>query len=667
MSSAPIAAALGPTDPVQLVLSHLKGARRTGAGWQARCPAHDDRTPSLSISHGDDGRALLKCHSGCSFESIVSTLGIREADLFPARPDTISSRAVECHYVYTDEAGAPLFRAVRTNPKGFYQQRADGHGGWANGVHGVRQVPYNLPAVRGKAAAGGVVFVAEGEKDCHALTALGLVATTNAGGAGKWTATHAEHLRGARVVVLPDNDDPGRSHAENVARLCADAGATWVRVVELPGLAPKGDVSDWLAAGGQRGALEQLVHDAAPWMPKPEPELAAAAKTETTYRARSLAVIMKDPDVLKPPQALVGRVVFPSRVTMLAAREKSGKSTLTTAIVAAYTTGQAFLGGDIAPPGDVLWISLEEFDGDLVQRLVAFGVDPTRFYLAGPGEIADMRDVEHEGSRPGLGLVVIDSLSKIAEREGIDEGGNAQKWSALLSRITQLARSTKAAVLLIHHMNKDGGYRDSTSIGAGVDIIVEMDEGSPDDPTLRKLRPRGRISVPGFSVRYDPAGPRFVVAGGEMTPDARALAHAAANPGLSKSALAGALGGRLKDALDLIDGLLLRGALVDRGNKSGAKLYVSGPAEPTPITPTPPFPEAVPDESRETLWETLPDRFPTTSAPVPEALTRFPTGSVSRADPLGPANGKRSPNLSGKGTLSAPTEIGPSSLEGGVL
>src|SRR5262249_33016148 len=70
--------------PVELVLSRLSGAKRNGTGWSARCPAHDDRAPSLSVGAGDDGRALICCHAGCSAEAVVQALDLTLQDLMPA-------------------------------------------------------------------------------------------------------------------------------------------------------------------------------------------------------------------------------------------------------------------------------------------------------------------------------------------------------------------------------------------------------------------------------------------------------------------------------------------------------------------------------------------------------------------------------------------------------
>jgi hypothetical protein len=356
----------------------------------------------------------------------------------------------------------------------------------------------------------------------------------------------------------------------------------------------------------------------------PEPGDAWAAETDSGFRARCLTTILEDPRVLDPPRALVARALFAARVTLLAAREKAGKSTLATAIAAAVTRGRPFLDSAAVAPGDVLWVGFEEHEPDLVQRLQAFRVDPPRFYLAGPAEIASIPELAREASRPGLVLIVIDSLSKVADREGVDEGGNSQKWSLLMSRITAIARGSGAAVLLLHHMKKDGGYRDSTSIGAGVDIIVEMDDGPPDDPKLRKLRPKGRINVAPFSIRYDPSEPAFMLAGDDLTRDARALACLAVNPGLSMSVLAAKIGGNRQATLATIRSLVSQGAIVKRGAESRSKLHVALPSGEEA------FQELASTSAVESATEPVPGRSAHSSAPVPPDPTQFWHGNGSR-------------------------------------
>ncbi|MGH7037213.1 MAG: hypothetical protein ACREE1_03630 [Stellaceae bacterium] len=168
-------------------------------------------------------------------------------------------------YDYRDEAGKLLFQVVRFDPKNFKQRRPDGVGGWVWSTKDVRKVPYRLPELLA-APAEAPVYIAEGEKDVERLRALGLVATCNPGGGAKrkddgkpvgakWPASFGIFFKGRHVIVLPDNDEAGHDHAQAIARNLAPVAAS-VRILELgedyPSLPPKGDVSDWLAAGGNR-------------------------------------------------------------------------------------------------------------------------------------------------------------------------------------------------------------------------------------------------------------------------------------------------------------------------------------------------------------------------------------------------------------------------------
>ncbi len=250
---------------VEEVLARLHGVRRTGAGWTARCPAHKDMHPSLSIGLGDDGKILINCHAGCEPDAIVAHIGLTLRDLAsPTNADGgASSRRIEATYPYRDENGKLLFEVVRFAPKGFAQRRPDGKGGWAWNLDGVRRVLYRLPDLRGKPA----LFLVEGEKDVERLWSLRLRATTNAGGAGKWREEYTNQLWAAkvkRVAILPDNDEPGERRARDVARSCLKGGLQ-VKVLRLEGLQVHGDVSDWLDAGHSAEELKKLASEG-PWL-----------------------------------------------------------------------------------------------------------------------------------------------------------------------------------------------------------------------------------------------------------------------------------------------------------------------------------------------------------------------------------------------------------------
>jgi 5S rRNA maturation endonuclease (ribonuclease M5) len=261
--------------------------KRRGDALTARCPVHDDKTPSLCASLGDDGRGLLHCQAGCRTEDVVAAIGLAMSDLCPERPKDDRPQII-CTYGYTDENGELLYEVVRYVPKDFRQRRPDGRGGYEWNLRGVERVPYRLPEVLSAVAADRVVYVVEGEKDADRLDSLGLVATCNAGGAGKWPAKWGQiYFTGAKIVVLPDNDDAGRKHAEQVAQ-SLHGHAAEVRVVELPGLGAKQDASDWLTSGHDAEELRKLVHQSPAWEPKPHKPPADDAATADLRSTRAL-------------------------------------------------------------------------------------------------------------------------------------------------------------------------------------------------------------------------------------------------------------------------------------------------------------------------------------------------------------------------------------------
>lgn len=234
-------------------LQHVRPARRPRT-WYASCPAHDDRRPSLMLWVGRTGCLCARCLArNCDFADIVRASGTAPGDWFPTPPQPMrrmTMRALEAVYDYTDEAGSLLFQVLRHAPapggrgKSFSQRRPDGKGGWLADLQGVRRVLYRLPEVLADSRQ--PVVIVEGEKDVESLRALGLVATTNPGGAGKWRPDYGTWLRQRRVAVLRDNDPPGLLHALHVVGSLVLAGVESLRLVHLGG--PDGaDVTDWLA------------------------------------------------------------------------------------------------------------------------------------------------------------------------------------------------------------------------------------------------------------------------------------------------------------------------------------------------------------------------------------------------------------------------------------
>jgi len=284
---------LGVSVAVDKVIHALKqhgcDPQPCGTGHQSRCPVaeHEDKNPSLSIGEGTDGRALICCHGGCQLGDVVGSMGLTESDLFcssngtaaPPRPRKAPARRAPVAraarprgsfeiaevYPYCDEDGIELFQSCRLKPKNFRLRRLNGDGKYTWSAKGIRRVLYHLPEIIA-AAPEATIFVCEGEKDVDRLRDLGLVATTSAMGAGHWDKTDHTALHGRRVVALADNDQPGREYAAAVAASLHGRGGT-VKVLELPGLAEHGDVSDWLDLGNDPEDLDELGARSPEWQP----------------------------------------------------------------------------------------------------------------------------------------------------------------------------------------------------------------------------------------------------------------------------------------------------------------------------------------------------------------------------------------------------------------
>lgn len=231
-------------------------------GTSLRCPSpgHEDHNASASLYQAADADERVHCH-GCGFDEdvlglalVLGEVGDDELRAPSPRVEWTPRGDAVAIYDYVDEEGRLLYQVCRTADKQFPQRRPDPTkaSGHAWNLNGTRRVLYRLPKVLAAVEAGETVHVAEGERDVHSLEQLGLVATCNPGGAGKWRPEYGEFLRNANVVVVADRDERGRAHARQVAGSLAGI-ATSVSLVEP---SEGKDVTDHLAAG--RG-MEDLV------------------------------------------------------------------------------------------------------------------------------------------------------------------------------------------------------------------------------------------------------------------------------------------------------------------------------------------------------------------------------------------------------------------------
>jgi len=250
----------GP-DPIDEVLQRLQGVRKQGGYWKAKCPAHEDRNPSLSVARGTEQPVILKCQAGCTSDDIIAAIGLDWQSLCtPQDSQQPKAGTVIAEYRYFDESSTLLFVKERRFPKDFRVKCPDGRGGWTWQLGKTRRVLYNLPQVAEAIRGGQMIYVTEGEKDADAVTRAGAVATCNFDGAakaGQRTKVRAEYagmLAGASsVVVIADDDEPGLAHAREWARLLAGQVSS-VRIVKA---AEGKDVYDHLVT--HRRQLDELV------------------------------------------------------------------------------------------------------------------------------------------------------------------------------------------------------------------------------------------------------------------------------------------------------------------------------------------------------------------------------------------------------------------------
>ena len=265
------------------ILSRLRGLKWTDNNGQgeACCPAHEDSRPSLMVNAGGP-KLLFECRAGCDVVDILRAIGAKWSDIFETTSDPAKAAKnwqdrIVATYDYRDETGTLLFQVCRIEPgddgrkKDFRQRRPllsdDGKpiaGKWEWKVKGTRHVLYRLPELLA-ADPSRPVLICEGEKDADRLAKIGLVVTTNPGGAdakkngeGKWHDDYSDCLKGRKVYILVDNDAPGRRHADRVAKSLQGKSAE-VHIVQLPGLPEKGDASDWLDTKGLNHTPAELI------------------------------------------------------------------------------------------------------------------------------------------------------------------------------------------------------------------------------------------------------------------------------------------------------------------------------------------------------------------------------------------------------------------------
>lgn len=478
--------------------------RVRGKKCTACCPAHDDRHPSLSVTEADDGRALLKCNTGCTTEDVVSSLGLSMADLFkpdatrkkdppkaarrtesPSIKQTDSSdfatfdeackkisRRIRGSFAdswpYHNAANAEVLRIARFNLddgikefRPLHQHKAK----WRVGDPSGPLPLFRLPELLAAAPTLKRLFILEGERKTELARQLGLVATTSAHGSS--SAMKSDWLPAAglsEIVLVPDNDDAGRGYVNAVAQILQrlDRPPRCIRILALPDIPRGGDLVEFVAA---RGGIQNAAEIAAEIT-----RLADVAPLAEFVPQKGDAISTCMADV--EPEEL--QWLWPKRLplgklTLLVGDPGLGKSFITIDLTARITSGKPWPDDSgTAEAGNVILLSSEDDPSDTIRpRLDTAGADVKRVHLISgvAGERGrsrqfsldtDIAALEREMMRLHPRLVILDPLN--AYLGDVDSHTNADVRS-ILGPLSELAAKHKVTVLGVMHLTKANGQK----------------------------------------------------------------------------------------------------------------------------------------------------------------------------------------------------------------
>jgi AAA domain len=382
-------------------------------------------------------------------------------------------------YDYVDEGGNLLFQVCRYFPKTFRQRRPNGGGTWEYNLKGVRRVLYKLPQLAEAIMQRLPIIIVEGEKDADELVRRNFPATTNPGGAGNWKSDYNEFLRGADVILIPDNDVAGRDHMQAVATELHSVAKS-IRVLALPDLPDKGDVSDWLARGGDSVMkLRELIANA--------PQFAPAKPVARSFRRHR--------DGNNPTRRELVKGLLPETGNgLLSGQSGTYKTFVALNLAGAVATGTPFAGYPIKRPGAVFAFVSEGASG-WPQRLDAMskhGHDGRKlpiFYDDNPVCLLDPKCVDElietlrvaadEANRDfGLPLVLVlfDTVIGAAGFAKAGDENDAVVNAKLMNALAQIASETGTFVLGIDHFGKaiETGTRGSSAKEAAADVVLAL-------------------------------------------------------------------------------------------------------------------------------------------------------------------------------------------------
>ncbi len=464
--------------PVWALLEALPGYYETPPGsnhFMACCPAHDDRTPSLSIGIDDDSRVLLHCFGGCSQDAVRDALGARWSHFFPFGKPTGEKR-----YTSFDKDGKP--HAHRR----YYDEKGETQRPWTqSGVKTEQMRLYRSERLK-DAPSGSTVYLCEGEPATDALLKRNVPTVGTVCGAGVTPCDEALcDLRKFTVLLWPDNDDSGHEHMRKIAARFTILGVTVAGVINDPTAPPKGDAVDYFAHGGTVEGLAALIdtpnergerkeEEAAPEEEDTANEEGEKGEQSSSDGASNNSDTSDDDDVWRPmlqpladlmakelpPVRWIVDGLIPDGVTLIGAKAKKGKTALMMHIGCSVAGGNGTLGSVSTEQVEVLYLAMEDNERRFQKRMrqmLEGRTPPAGFYL-----VNGWPPLDHGGldaferlldERPTIGLIIVDTLEHIRPARRVRDGVYADDYSAVRG-LQRLAGERRVAIVPLHHLRK---------------------------------------------------------------------------------------------------------------------------------------------------------------------------------------------------------------------
>jgi 5S rRNA maturation endonuclease (ribonuclease M5) len=471
----------------------LQEQRREGPEHFYLCTQHNDHHPSLKINEDKNSWLCGPCQKDGNKWGLAAFLAggldylndkaavhawLRERGLLNNNGTHSPAGGEVVAYRYEDETGVHLFDVVREEPKHFFQRQPDG----TPNVKGVRRVLYHLPLLLSAAQ----IFIVEGEKDVDNLRDLGFTATCNPGGAGKWRDEYTQSFRPHQhVTIIPDNDEPGREHARKVAASLHGKVAS-VKMLELPDLPDKGDVSDWLAGKEHDDVGEELsrMAESAPvWTPE-QPELPATPAFVVPSHWKRLDVANVQNWACSPLRPIIESIIALGTFVLIAAQSQTGKTLLGLHLARKMLQGGQLFGRyAITPVERVLYLLLEDPDRRAQDRILDNDaefpgpLEPERFiiHVAPSFTLTDERIFEwfeHVITTENRKVVFLDTYQKSVP--GISSFDD-EKQGVILHRLANLTRRLDITLIVNDHFRKDN---QKAGRGKGREVSIDDIKGT---------------------------------------------------------------------------------------------------------------------------------------------------------------------------------------------